>query len=163
VRSAAVRWTVAIACLLGLSYGQSAPPHAAVSGQMTAASGTVPSIVGAAPAGAPTVTVEPDHFYVDATLPGIATFMFVVKAAGMSDAYFPDQPPRFLADPFSTGAARSASAPAPPGRPRTHGPRRSSSTSRRPGPRSRSRPTASTWMPRCRAPPPTSSCSRPPA
>jgi hypothetical protein len=40
---------------------------------------------------------------VDAALPGAATYQFVLKAAGLSDAYFSGQPPAFLIDRTTYG------------------------------------------------------------
>jgi len=56
----------------------------------------------AAPA-APTVTLESDHWHVDATLAGSTTFVFVVKTAGQADAYFSDVTSPFLIDPWRYG------------------------------------------------------------
>ncbi len=47
-------------------------------------------------AGAPVIDALPDRRHVDATLPGITTFAFVVKASGIPDTYFHDVVPPFV-------------------------------------------------------------------
>jgi hypothetical protein len=56
-----------------------------------------------AAAAAPTISVESDRWHVNATLSGVSTFEFFVKATGVADQYFRDVRSRFLVDPLVYG------------------------------------------------------------
>jgi hypothetical protein len=51
----------------------------------------------------PTLTVAADKWHVGASLPNTASFVFVVKATGLDDAYFGYSTSPFLVDPFVYG------------------------------------------------------------
>src|SRR5258708_37758253 len=88
MRNEVPRLAVVLTCMFGLALGVTVRLHAQ-----------------SAPA--PMVTAEPDHWHVEASLPGstdgVATFVWVVKTGGMSDAYFLDKTAPFLIDPFTYG------------------------------------------------------------
>jgi hypothetical protein len=75
----------------------SARPTISANGWAPQISFTVPSASG------PLVRVRPDGRHVYASQPGVSTFVFVVKSAGMTDAYFQDVTPPFTIDPTVYG------------------------------------------------------------
>jgi hypothetical protein len=79
----------------------------------------------------PSLVRAADNRHVTATLPQVVSFVFVVKSAGMADAYFADTTSPFAIDAAVYGGRTvtvSAASAEPPGRP---GRRRSSSRFRR--------------------------------
>lgn len=82
---ALVRVLITSACLFGLLSGVNRLLPAAV------------------PTGPPAVVARSDGWHVDATLPGATTFVFVVKATGLEDAYHGDVTPPFVIDPWRYG------------------------------------------------------------
>jgi hypothetical protein len=57
----------------------------------------------AVPTGPPTVVGRLDGWHVDASSPSATTFVFVVRTAGLADAYYADVQPPFIIDPWRYG------------------------------------------------------------